>query len=59
MRGCDWRKMSVRSETVSSASASSASMRRRVLSPAALRAPLRVSKSKWAEMGIVWDAFPF
>ena len=48
MRGCDWRRMSVRSETVSSASASSASTRRRVSSPAALRAALRASKPSWA-----------
>ena len=40
MRGCDWRRISVRSETVSSASPSSARMRSRVASPAALSAPL-------------------
>ena len=44
MRGCDWRRMSVRSETVSSASASSARMRSRVASPAALSAPVSISK---------------
>ncbi len=38
MRGCDWRRISVRSETVSSLSASSASTRRRVSSAAALSA---------------------
>ncbi len=48
MRGCDWRRMSVRSETVSSASASSASTRRRVSSPAALSAALRASKREAA-----------
>ena len=48
MRGCDWRRMSVRSETVSSASASSATMRRRVSSPAALSAPLRSANGSWA-----------
>ena len=48
MRGCDWRRMSVRSETVSSASASSASTRRRVSSPAAFRAALRASKAELA-----------
>ena len=48
MRGCDWRRMSVRSETVSSASASSATMRSRVSSPAALRAPLRSANGSWA-----------
>ena len=49
MRGCDCRRMSVRSETVSSASASSARMRRRVSSPAALRAALRSSNVRWAD----------
>ncbi len=41
MRGCDWRRIWVRSETVSSASASSARMRRRVPSPAARSASCR------------------
>ena len=35
MRGCDWRRIFVRSETVRSASARSARTRRRVPSPAA------------------------
>ena len=39
MRGCDWPRMSVRSETDSSPSASSARMRRRVSSAAARRMP--------------------
>ena len=41
MRGCDWRRILVRSETVRSASASSASMRRRVPSPAARSARMQ------------------
>src|SRR3954466_11948144 len=49
MRGCDCRKIWVRSDTVSSASASSTRMRRRVSSPAALRAPLRASNGRWAD----------
>ena len=48
MRGCDWPRMSVRSETVSSASASSARMRSRVSSPAALSAALR-SLNAWSD----------
>ena len=52
MRGCDWRKMSVSSETVSSASPSSARMRRRVASPAALSAPLSSPNGRWAEPAI-------
>ena len=47
IRGCDWRKMSVRSETVSSASAKSARMRSRVASPAALSAPWRSENGSW------------
>src|SRR5215213_7099344 len=49
MRGCDWRRILVRSETVKSASASSASTRRRVPSPAARSAPCRESKLSGAE----------
>ena len=47
-RGCDWRKISVRSETVSSASASSVRMRSRVASPAALSAAVSAGKLSWA-----------
>ena len=55
MRGCDCRRMSVRSETVSSASASSATMRSRVSSPAALSAPLRSANGSWADgCGAMW-----
>src|SRR5580704_10445189 len=42
--------MSVRSDTVSSASASSARMRRRVASPAALRAAWSPSNRRWVEV---------
>ena len=49
MRGCDCRRIWVRSDTVSSASASSTRMRRRVSSPAALRAALSASNCRWAE----------
>ena len=52
MRGCDWRRISVRSETVSSASASSARMRSRVASPAALRAAFSCSKGRSASFVI-------
>ena len=45
-RGCDWRKISVRSETVSSASAISAKMRNRVASPAALSMVVRAGKGR-------------
>jgi len=44
MRGCDCRKISVKSETVSSASVNSAKMRSRVSSPAAFNATLSASK---------------
>src|ERR1051326_570318 len=57
MRGWDWRRISVRSETVSSASARSARMRRRVPSPAALRAAWSASKGKWAD-GAMVGCFP-
>ena len=46
MRGCDWRRISVRSETVSSVSASSARMRRRVPSATARNASCMVSNAK-------------
>ena len=55
MRGCDWRKIWVRSETVSSASASSTRMRRRVSSPAALRARVEGIES---EVGRPLMGFP-
>ena len=42
MRGCDCRRICVRSETVSSASASRMRMRTRASSPAALRAALKI-----------------
>ena len=48
-RGCDWRRIAVRSETVSSASAISISRRRRVASPAALSVAVRAGKLNWAE----------
>src|SRR5215831_8551956 len=50
--------MAVSSETVSSASASSARMRSRVASPAALSAPWSVSKGRWAEMGMDVGSVP-
>src|SRR5437588_4216032 len=52
MRGCDWRRMAVRSETVSSASPSSARMRSRVASAAALSAPWSASNGRWAGVSI-------
>ena len=56
MRGCDCRRIWVRSDTVSSASASSTSTRRRVSSPAALSAVLRASNDRWA--GSVMGSVP-
>src|SRR6476659_7277093 len=56
MRGCDWRRILVRSETVSSASASSARMRSRVPSPAARSTAWRESKSRGA--GRMMGQFP-
>src|ERR1700722_17095177 len=52
-RGWDWRKISVRSETVSSASAISAKMRNRVASPAALSMVVRAGKARGSvSMGV-------
>ena len=45
MRGCDWRRISVSSDTVSSASARRTRMRSRVSSPTALSVALRSSKA--------------
>ena len=47
-RGCDWRRMAVRSVTVSSASAISIRSRSRVASAAALRVAVRAGKGSWA-----------
>ena len=57
IRGCDWRRIAVSSETVSSASPSSARMRSRVASPAALSAPLSVANGRWADAAIEWATF--
>src|SRR3981081_3925038 len=53
MRGCDWRRIFVRSDTVSSASPSNAKMRRRVSSPAARNAAWSALKSNGADAAIV------
>ena len=49
MRGCDWRRMSVRSETVSSASASSARRRSRVVLAGGLERAVEGVERQWAD----------